>query len=97
MLTQTSAPPDPGQPTPDLIVWPETSVPFLLNRPGSGLEMIAAAAHGVPVALGIQRLIGTRAYNSLVVLDGTGKVGPIYDKHHLVPFGEYIPCGELAE
>ena len=81
---------------PDLIVWPETAVPFLLNRPGAGLQMIAAAARGAPVVLGIQRLSGRRAYNSLAVLDPEGRVVDVYDKHHLVPFGEYMPLGDLV-
>ena len=90
LLTHTAAP---GKP--DLIVWPETSVPFLLNRPGDGLKMVAEAAHGIPVAIGIQRTEGFRAYNSLAFLGPDGAVTQIYDKHHLVPFGEYIPLGDL--
>jgi apolipoprotein N-acyltransferase len=90
LLKHTAAP---GKP--DLIVWPETSVPFLLNRPGDGLKMVVEAAHGVPVAIGIQRTEGYRAYNSLAILNADGTVGPVYDKHHLVPFGEYIPLGDL--
>lgn len=90
LLKHTAAP---GKP--DLIVWPETSVPFLLNRPGDGLKMVGEAAHGIPVAIGIQRTEGYRAYNSLAILNGDGSVGPVYDKHHLVPFGEYIPLGDL--
>ena len=30
-------------------------------------------------------------YNSALLLDRDGKVGPRYDKMHLVPFGEYVP------
>lgn len=83
-------------PRPDLIVWPETAVPTLLEWAGPAFEAIAAAANGTPVALGIQRREGSRSYNSLVYLDGAGQVAAIYDKHHLVPFGEYFPGGDLA-
>ncbi|MFN3646484.1 MAG: apolipoprotein N-acyltransferase [Gemmobacter sp.] len=84
---------------PDLIVWPETAVPFLLNEPWDGLERMVAAADGVPIVFGVQRTEGLRGYNSLAVLDrgadGAPALRAVYDKHHLVPFGEYIPGGDL--
>ncbi|WP_425466267.1 apolipoprotein N-acyltransferase [Ostreiculturibacter nitratireducens] len=80
---------------PDLVIWPETAVPWLLERPGSALEIIAEAAGGAPVALGIQRAEGFRFYNSLAVIDATGTPVSVYDKFHLVPFGEYTPFGDL--
>ncbi len=79
---------------PDLIIWPETSVPFLLDDPGAGISMITEAAAGVPVALGVQRSEGRRYFNSLVLLGADGAIGPVYDKFHLTPFGEYIPFGD---
>lgn len=95
MLAQTAAAPAPGTAVPDLIVWPETAVPWLLNDPGPVLTMISEAAGGAPVVLGIQRSEGLRYYNSLAVIGPGGAVGDVYDKHHLVPFGEYIPAGDL--
>jgi apolipoprotein N-acyltransferase len=83
-------------PRPDLIVWPEATLPMLLEDAGDAFAAIADTAGGVPVALGIQRRDGLRYFNSLVVLDGAGTVTGLYDKHHLVPFGEYIPLGDLA-
>ncbi|WP_292289933.1 apolipoprotein N-acyltransferase [Marivita sp.] len=79
------------QPRPDLVVWPETAVPNLLDTAGPAFEVIAQAAAGTPVVLGIQREEQGRYYNSLVTLDNTGAVADLYDKHHLVPFGEYMP------
>jgi apolipoprotein N-acyltransferase len=80
---------------PDLIVWPETSVPSLLNNADDILDGIAEAARGAPVVLGVQRAEGGRYFNSLLVLDGQGNRAALYDKHHLVPFGEYVPFGDL--
>ena len=81
---------------PDLIVWPETALPELLNRAGPVLEDVARAARGAPIVLGVQRAEGARYFNSLLVMDGQGRQAALYDKHHLVPFGEYIPFGDLA-
>ncbi len=81
-------------PVPDLVVWPETAVPWLLEQAQGTLDDIARAARGAPVVLGIQRRDGARYYNSLVVTLGDGEVAALYDKAHLVPFGEYIPYGE---
>ncbi|HKL56262.1 MAG: apolipoprotein N-acyltransferase [Roseovarius sp.] len=93
----TAAPPETPGASPSLIVWPETAVPVLLDRAGPTLDAIADAADGVPVVLGMQRIDGQRFYNSLVVLDASGQVGALYDKHHLVPFGEYIPFGDTLQ
>lgn len=90
---------EPGQggPRPDLVVWPETAIPVLLNNAQPTLETIARAAQGAPVVLGLQRRHGLRLFNSLVALDPAGKVTALYDKHHLVPFGEYIPYGDTLQ
>ena len=84
----------PSDTPPDLVIWPETAAPFLLNNPGDGLLMVAEAAQ-VPTVIGIQRETYddgiSRYYNSLALVDPSGAVAQVYDKHHLVPFGEYIP------
>lgn len=91
-LDLTAAPPGPLS-APSLILWPETSVPFWLEDPGSALLAIADAAQGTPVGIGVQRGEGMRVYNSLAIIEAEGRIGQVYDKHHLVPFGEYIPGG----
>ena len=39
----------------------------------------------------------TRAYNSIYVIDHDGSILSIYDKVHLVPFGEYLPFQDFLE
>ena len=81
---------------PDLIVWPETAVPYLLNYVQSDLSLLAGAARGAPLVFGIQRRDDEQRYfNSLVVMGQGGELRGVYDKRHLVPFGEYIPGGDL--
>ena len=80
----------------DLTIWPETAVPYMLEYNPEVGDMIVAASGGRPVAVGIQREEGGRFYNSLRVLEGEGVESARYDKAHLVPFGEYIPFGDLA-
>ncbi len=84
-----------AQPRPDLIVWPETSVPAWLGSAQPYLDIVADAAQGTPVFLGIQRGDGPRIYNSMIYLNEDGQQQGLYDKHHLAPFGEYVPLGNL--
>ncbi|BBU58463.1 hypothetical protein KU6B_47280 [Mameliella alba] len=94
-LEFTRAVPAEGGAAPALIVWPETSVPNLLHRAGPTLDRITEAAGGTPVLLGVQRADQAGYYNSLIVLAPGGGVQALYDKHHLVPFGEYMPAAAL--
>lgn len=90
-LEQTGA----GDP-PDVVIWPETSVPTLLDFAGPFLEDMSLAARGAPVVAGIQRRDGDGNYfNAAIVLEGPTTVTAIADKSHLVPFGEYIPAAHL--
>ncbi|MGH1575654.1 apolipoprotein N-acyltransferase [Planktotalea sp.] len=84
-----------AMPKPDLIIWPETSLPNWLNDAERTLEHIAQAADGTPVLIGAQRYEARSAFNSLAVLQADGEIGQVYDKHHLVPFGEYLPFDGL--
>lgn len=86
-----------GDERPDLIVWPETAIPVLLNNAEPALQVISSAAGDVPVVLGAQRLDGSRLFNSMIMLDEHGQVVSLYDKHHLVPFGEYVPLGDYLK
>lgn len=94
-LRFTAAAPLPGDAQPDLIIWSETAIPWPLDIAAPALTQIAGAASGVPVALGVQRRDPESFYNSMVVLDPSGGVSQEYDKHHLVPFGEYMPFSDV--
>ncbi|MHA6346227.1 apolipoprotein N-acyltransferase [Roseivivax sp. CAU 1761] len=82
-------------PRPDLVVWPETAVPMLLHNAEEALAVIDEAAAGTPVVLGIQREEEGRWYNSALLLAPGAEIAALYDKHHLVPFGEYMPAAWL--
>ena len=85
-----------SDPQPDVVIWPETAVPYLLDQSGPVLAAVATASRGVPVILGLNRGEDGRYFNSLIVTAPDGGVAATYDKHHLVPFGEYFPGGNLA-
>lgn len=81
--------------TPDLYVWPESAVPAWLDEVPHLMPVLSDAARGKPLVFGINRAGASRIYNSLVLLDAEGGIAEVYDKHHLVPFGEYTPLGDL--
>ncbi|PVH30007.1 apolipoprotein N-acyltransferase [Pararhodobacter oceanensis] len=87
---------------PALVIWPESAAPFLLDSAGDGLRMAIEAA-GVPLIFGVDRRARDEAgrvqyFNALALIGMDAQVAAVYDKHHLVPFGEYIPLiGQFAE
>lgn len=82
-------------PHPDLVIWPETAVPYLMEDNPEVGQAISTAAGGVPVVAGIQRYDGMQAWNSMAVIGDGGQIEALYDKYHLVPFGEYMPFGDV--
>ena len=84
------------------VVWPEAAMPFLpLEEPRAlaGIAaMLPAGGHLVTGALRQEKAVrGRRIFNSLIVIDKAGRPAAIYDKIHLVPFGEYLPFQATLE
>lgn len=80
----------------DLIIWPETSVPGFLEEERDLLNRVRdlAVRTKTPLLVGSprdDRSGGERYYNSVYLISGDGMIVDIYDKIHLVPFGEYLP------
>lgn len=79
----------------DLVIWPETSVAAPLYAAGPYLSEIAATAAPAQAIVGLNRVDGIQGYNAAVLIGADGAPQEIYDKHHLVPFGEYMPMPEV--
>jgi apolipoprotein N-acyltransferase len=88
-----------------LLIWPEAAFPFFLAYEGEALADIVDLLP--PHALLITGAVRasrpdpdgriTHAYNSIYVLDHEVSVRALYDKVHLVPFGEYLPFQTFLE
>ena len=78
---------------PDLIVWPESALPFLFDGRDPRVEQLEQTQQSmhIPLLIGaIRQRSNGRYANSAILIDG-GRPAYIYDKIHLVPFGEYVP------
>lgn len=78
----------------DFFVWPETALPLVFNEEVYINQHIKA----LPPMVNSLLLFGTiwkdrngKLYNSSYVIGKNGDVNGIYNKAHLVPFGEYTP------
>lgn len=97
-----------GASAPDLILFPETVLPLFQDQLDPAVwatwqrlatERDTTLIMGAP--LYTQRPTGSRVTNSVIAIDAdtrlqdlrAGTVAQRYDKHHLVPFGEFVPTG----
>jgi apolipoprotein N-acyltransferase len=89
----------------DVLIWPESALPFVFEAEPAALPAIAALLPpGTVLLAGMERVErdsaepgGYRVYNSVMVIDEAGKILDIYDKAWLVPFGEFLPFQRFLE
>jgi apolipoprotein N-acyltransferase len=102
---RASGPQSTGVRDANILIWPESAFPFFLTREADAMAQIddllpkgtilitgSVRAPDLPPGTKI-----TRAYNSIYAIDHDGSVLSIYDKLHLVPFGEYLPFQDWME
>lgn len=97
-LTRTMA----GEAPPALVIWPETALPFSLQEDSARAQEVRSLARTLhlPLLTGAPgfEISGMSPqsrvdYNRAFLLDASGQTVGVYDKEHLVPFGEYVPLG----
>ena len=75
------------------MIWPETAIPAFRNEVREELRELGSLASKTDTnfLLGIPRISNESGlkYNSIVSI---GDQEQVYDKRHLVPFGEYLPA-----
>ena len=83
------------------VIWPETAAPFSVATDARRRQLMRQSVPPggllLTGSIRLERPDGrqdgpvSRIWNSLVAIDETAGVAAVYDKHHLVPFGEYMP------
>lgn len=84
----------------DLVIWPESSVGLDLERdPNAAAEVVEAARDvGVPMIVGGNLDIDRERYRVVAFqVAPDGEIVDVYQKTHLVPFGEYVPARDLLD
>ncbi|ETR77990.1 apolipoprotein N-acyltransferase [Afipia sp. P52-10] len=103
---RASGPQSTGLSDTTLLIWPESAFPFFLAREADAMAQIAdLLPRGTVLITGAVRppdasppgLPISRAYNSIYAIDHDGTILSVYDKLHLVPFGEYLPFQTAME
>ncbi|MGZ5872013.1 MAG: apolipoprotein N-acyltransferase [Bradyrhizobium sp.] len=102
---RASGPQSTGVGDANILIWPESAFPFFLTHEADAMAQIAnLLSKGTVLITGSVRAPDappgariTRAYNSIYVIDHDGSVLSIYDKLHLVPFGEFLPFQDWME
>jgi apolipoprotein N-acyltransferase len=87
---------------PTHIIWPEAATGFPVARAPGALDQIGLlTARGQTLMTGSDRIEpgadGLVYFNSLYLFGPNGALPVVYDKFHLVPFGEYVPFAQTLE
>ena len=98
-LALTANAPPAGPDETMVVIWPETASPYLLASDSVAQQAAASVLpEGALLLAGsvrIEREPQLQVYNSMVVLDAGAALRDVFDKAHLVPFGEYVPLREF--
>jgi apolipoprotein N-acyltransferase len=84
----------------ELVVWPESSTPFMFEEDPNAAARVRAIAREAHVAIllgsdQLERGSPDKYYNSAFLVRRDGTTAGVYRKMHLVPFGEYVPLRRL--
>src|SRR5882724_2688012 len=82
-----------SNPPPDLLIWPESSMPgpVLTEQESYKFVMDLAASAESDLLLGTIDEDNLGVYNAALLISDGGERVQVYRKVHLVPFGEYVP------
>jgi len=86
-----------AQDKPDLIIWPEASVPGLWGQDDAEFIQVfsLAAQLNTHLLVGAVSRLNQNYFNSALFINRQGSLSATYNKLHLVPFGEYIPLKNI--
>ena len=90
----------------DLVVWPESSTPFMFEEDLAAAAQVRTLARQarVPILLGSDQIewriienrrVPDKYFNSAFLVRADGSTAGVYRKIHLVPFGEYVPLKRM--
>ena len=82
----------------DLVVWPESSVGVDVRHNENAARLVSGSARavGVPMIVGGNLYVDEDRYKVVAFeVSPDGEIADVYQKTHLVPFGEYVPARDF--